>query len=74
MMVFNELPAIINVTVYVPVLHNASPSGCLLPFQGRVSLVLWRPRYVGRYLRELGMPSLTMQEEALTKGTSCLSQ
>ena len=30
-------------------------------------------RYVGRYLRELGMPPLTMQEEGLTKGTSCPS-
>ena len=28
---------------------------------------------VGRYLRELGMPPLTMQEEGLTKGTSCPS-
>ena len=25
---------------------------------------------VGRYLRELGMPPLTLQEEGLTKGTS----
>ena len=43
MMVFNELPATVNVMVHVPVLHNASPSGCLLPFQGRVSLVVWLP-------------------------------
>ena len=28
---------------------------------------------VGRYLRVLGMPSLTLQEEGLTKGTSCPS-
>ena len=28
---------------------------------------------VGRYLRELRMPPLTMQEEGLTKGTSCPS-
>ena len=28
---------------------------------------------VGRYLRELGMPPLTMQEKGLTKGTSCSS-
>ena len=28
---------------------------------------------VGRYLRELGMPPLTLQEECLTKGTSCPS-
>ena len=28
---------------------------------------------VGRYLRELGMPPLTLQEEGLTKGTSCPS-
>ena len=28
---------------------------------------------VGRYLRELGMPPLTLQEEGLTKGTSCSS-
>ena len=28
---------------------------------------------VGRYLRELGMPPLTVQEEGLTKGASCLS-
>ena len=26
---------------------------------------------VGRYLREVGMPPLTLQEEGLTKGTSC---
>ena len=26
-------------------------------------------REVGRYLRELGMPPLTLQEEGLTKGT-----
>ena len=32
-----------------------------------------REYQVGRYLRELGMPPLTMQEEGLTKGTSCLS-
>ena len=30
-------------------------------------------RYVGRYLWELRMPDLTMQEEGLTKGTSCPS-
>ena len=30
-------------------------------------------RQVGRYLRELGMPPLTLQEEGLTKGTSCPS-
>ena len=28
---------------------------------------------VGRYLRDLGMPPLTVQEEGLTKGTSCPS-
>ena len=28
---------------------------------------------VGRYLREPGMPFLTLQEEGLTKGTSCPS-
>ena len=28
---------------------------------------------VGRYLRELRMPPLAMQEEGLTKGTSCPS-
>ena len=28
---------------------------------------------VGKYLRELGMPPLTLQEEGLTKGTSCPS-
>ena len=28
---------------------------------------------VGRYLRQLGMPPLTLQEEGLTKGTSCPS-
>ena len=30
-------------------------------------------RLVGRYLRELGMPPLTLQEEGLTKGMSCPS-
>ena len=30
-------------------------------------------KQVGRYLRELGMPPLTVQEEGLTKGTSCPS-
>ena len=45
------------------------------------SICLWVPSMcvvnlrmkVGRYLRELGMPPLTMQEEGLTKGTSCPS-
>ena len=31
------------------------------------------PKEVCRYLRELGMPPLTLQEEGLTKGTSCPS-
>ena len=30
-------------------------------------------RWVGRYLREFGLPLLTMQEEGLTKRTSCPS-
>ena len=30
-------------------------------------------RWVGRYLPELGMPPLTMQDEGLTKGASCPS-
>ena len=30
-------------------------------------------RYVGRYLWEPGTPPLTVQEEGLTKGTSCPS-
>ena len=35
--------------------------------------VSWMGKEVGRYLRELGMPPLTLQEEGLTKGTSCPS-
>eukprot|EP00670_Eutreptiella_braarudii_P019756 CAMPEP_0174345264 /NCGR_PEP_ID=MMETSP0811_2-20130205/728_1 /TAXON_ID=73025 ORGANISM="Eutreptiella gymnastica-like, Strain CCMP1594" /NCGR_SAMPLE_ID=MMETSP0811_2 /ASSEMBLY_ACC=CAM_ASM_000667 /LENGTH=75 /DNA_ID=CAMNT_0015468867 /DNA_START=319 /DNA_END=546 /DNA_ORIENTATION=- len=39
----------------------------------RRALGLVPQKQVGRYLRELGMPPLTMQEEGLTKGTSCPS-
>ena len=42
-MVLSKLPAAANVTVRALVLRNASPSGCVLGFQGRVSLVVWGP-------------------------------
>ena len=46
------------------------------PSPGRAPFVKELRKYraqVGRYLRELGMPPLAVQEEGLTKGTSCPS-
>ena len=40
-MVLKDLPSTVNVTVCEPVLCHARPSGRVLPFQGRVSLVVW---------------------------------
>ena len=40
-MVLNELFAAIHLTVRALVLRNASLSGCVLSFQGRVSPVVW---------------------------------
>ena len=43
------------------------------PLHGPVDVAEESMEEVGRYLRELEMPPLTLQEEGLTKGTSCPS-